>query len=323
VFIGIDGGGTYTRVAVTDTNGNLISYIEYKGSASIKKDPNAIENVTNAIMEALKKADCTPSQIKGLAAGVATYASEDDLEWVNKLTVIDGLDCPKQHVNDSVIANVGALLFKPGIISIAGTGTITLGIAENGQHVRNYDFNHYARSAAWALSYDCIHKIIAGETNDTDVELISAAFKHFDTSDTHALAKFGVKGFMDDYPANIKLFGSFAPTVTKHALCGSQLAEEICCKAAADIATSIKLVGACFESDTVTVALIGSVANSELIKKNISKSLASKESNKIYHLVEPAVPPVFGAVIMAMHIAGAKTNEQIIANVVNSANDIA
>ena len=304
MFIGIDGGGTYTRVAITDANGNVFANIEYKGSASIKKDPNAIENVTTAIREALQKANCTPSQIKGLAAGIATFASDDDLEWVRKLTVIDGLDCPKQHVNDSVIANVGALLFKPGIISIAGTGTITLGITESGQHVRNYDFNHYAPAAARTLSYDCIHKIIAGETDNTDRELISAAFRHFGVSDVHALAEFGAKGFMNDYPANVKLFGDFAPTITKLAQSGSRLAEEICHKAAADIATSIKLCGACFESNIVTVALIGGVANSEPIKEKISKSLTSERSNKVYNLVEPAVPPVFGAVYMAMRLVG-------------------
>jgi len=321
VIIGIDGGGTCTRVAITDTNGNLLSYIEYKGSASIKKDPNAIENVTNAIRKALKKADCLPSQITGLAAGIATYESEDDLEWVNKLTTI--VNCPKQHVNDSVIANVGALLFKPGIISIAGTGTITLGITESGQYVRNYDFGHYAPAAARMLSYDCIYKIISGETDDTDLELIFAALNHFGVDDIHALATLGAKGFIDNYSAKIKHFGDFAPTVTKLALCGSQLAEDVCCKAAADIATSIKLVGACFESDTVTVALIGAVANSELIKVEISKSLASKESNKTYRIVEPAVPPVFGAVIMAMQLVGIELNEQILANVMNPINDIA
>jgi len=314
MIMGIDGGGTYTRVAITDTDGNLLSYVEYKGSATIKKDPNAIENVSIAIQEALKKAGCAPSQIMGLTAGVADIEPESDLECGRKLTDIDGLNCPKQHINDSIIANVGALLFKPGIISIGGTGTKTLGITESGQYVRNYDFNHYAPAAARMLSYDCVHKIIAGETDDTDANLITAVFKHFDVNDVSALAKLGAKGFMGNYPANVKHFGDFAPMVTKAALRGSRIAKKICCKAAADIVTSIRLVGACFESGTIPVALIGAVVNSEFIKAKLSKSLALEDNNKNYLLVEPAVPPVLGAVIMAMQLCGIEVNERVLAN---------
>ena len=315
MVIGIDGGGTYTRAAITNTEGNLLSYIEYKGGASIKKDPKANENVAGAIRAALEKAGCTLSQITGLTAGVANIDSEKDLEWARKLTDIEGLDCPVQHVNDSVIANVGALLFKPGIISIGGTGTTTLGITEDGQYIRNYDFNHYAPAAARMLSYDCVHKVIAGETDDTDSELISAVFKHFNVGNVSALAKMGAKGFMEDYPANVKHFGDFAPVVTESALSGSRLAVKICTKAAEDIVTSIRLIGACFESAVVPVALIGAVANSEFIKNAITQALQAEGNNKIYHLAEPSAPPVLGAAMMAMQLSGIEMNEKILANI--------
>ncbi len=172
VVLGIDGGGTYTRVAIADMLGNLLSYVEWKGGASTHKNSNAKENVYNAVCQATKQANCRIHNIAGVVAGVAGYDDEGDLEWVRGLTNIDGLNCPKQHENDAVIAHNGALLSNPGIICISGTGSIILGITEKEKRIRNYDFHHYSATAARFLSYNCVHKIIAGETDSTDNALV-------------------------------------------------------------------------------------------------------------------------------------------------------
>lgn len=314
-ILGLDGGGTYTRVAVTDINGNLRSYIEWKGATSIKKDKNAKENVFNAIHEAVKKADCGLGDIIGLTAGVGGYDSENDLEWVRGLTDIDGLACPVQSVNDAVVAQKGAFLLEPGIIAISGTGSIIFGITEANEHIRNYDFHHYAATAARFLSYDSVYKMIAGETDQTDGDFVNTVLKHFKVTDLTALAKLGAKGFVEENTQRMKLFGDLAPAVTDAALSGSRLAEQICGKAAADLVTGVKLVGACFESDSVSVALIGSVANSIFIKNKITESLNKMDNNKNYRLVaEPALPPVLGAVIMTMQSHQISLDGQILLN---------
>jgi len=322
VVLGLDGGGTYTRVAITDTNGKLLSYVEYKGAASKHKDKNAKENVFNAVYEAVKKANCELGDIIGFTAGVGGYDSESDLEWVREVTDIEGLTCPVQNVNDAVIAQRGAFLLQPGIIAISGTGSIIFGITESGESIRNYDFYHYASTAARFLSYDSVYKIIAGETDQTDSDFIAAVLKHFKVNDLTALTKLGSKGFMDEYTQRAKLFGDLAPVVTAAALNGSHLAEHICGKAAADLITGIKLVGACFESDTVPAALIGSVANSMFIKNRINESLNKKDSNKNYLLAEPVLPPVLGAIMMSMYFNKIPMNDEIISNLQESAGNL-
>jgi glucosamine kinase len=223
VILGLDGGGTYTRIAITDTEGNLLSYVESKGASSIYKDIKASENVHNAINEAVDKADCSLGDIISLAAGVAGLDHESDLEWARELTRIDGLNCLSRHVNDAVTAHSGAFFSKPGIIAISGTGSNIFGITENGRHISNYNFHHYAATAARFLSYDTVYKIIAGETNQTDDDLVDQVLTYFEAADLSALSKQGSEGFTADKRARDKQFGNLAPVITNAALNGSDL----------------------------------------------------------------------------------------------------
>ena len=314
-ILGLDGGGTYTRAAIVNTNGILLSYVEIEGGTCNRKSVNPKESVSNAINEAAKKADCDLKNIAGITAGIAGYDDENDyLEWVRELTDIDGLKCPVQSVNDSVIAQKGAFLSKSGIIAISGTGSNIFGITETGNHISNYDFHHYAPTAARFLSYDSVYKIIAGETNQTDDNLIGIVLKHFEVDSLSDLAKLGSEGFIKDFKQRSQFFGSLAPSVTGAAMRGSQLAVQVCNKAVEDILTGVRIIGACFEAEPIPVALIGSVANSTYIKNKIKEILDTKENNKKYQLVEPALPPVLGAVIMAMQFNGIDLDSQILLN---------
>ncbi|EFM12479.1 ATPase BadF/BadG/BcrA/BcrD type [Paenibacillus curdlanolyticus YK9] len=140
IVIGIDGGGTHTRVMAVDLAGNVLSYIE-NGASSIYSDLKAKDNVQQAIIEAVHQAGRTMNDVQALTAGIAGFDKADDLGWVQALTTIDGLNCRKQHVNDAVVAHSGALLTEPGIIVISGTGSIIFAVTEEGQQIRNYDLH--------------------------------------------------------------------------------------------------------------------------------------------------------------------------------------
>ena len=317
-----------TRVAITDTAGNLLSYVR-KGGGNPNMEPNAKENIFNAITEAAKQADCALGDIIAMAGGMGGmggyggYDDESAVEWISELTEIDGLICPKKHVTDLVAAHRGAFVFKPGIVAVSGTGSLTLGITENDRYIDNYyNFWWYENTSAKGIAYNSIYKIIAGETDESDSDFIKAAFKHFGVNDLPELIELGIKGFIEDYVKRNKHFGDLAPLVTESALKGSRLAEAVCNKAAADIITSIKIVGSCFESESVLTALVGSVANSAFIKNRVTQILSEKKHNKKYSLAEPELPPVLGAVIMAMQLVGIAPNDQILNHLYKSAESI-
>lgn len=53
--IGMDGGGSHTRVAVADQNGKILSYVQ-KSGCNRYHDTNAEQNVLEAIAEAITQA---------------------------------------------------------------------------------------------------------------------------------------------------------------------------------------------------------------------------------------------------------------------------
>lgn len=313
VFLGIDGGGTHTRVAAADARGRVVGYVDVAGAASIFKDPNARANVHGAIRQVLASVNRSLSDVAGLAAGIAGYNGPSDLEWVCSLTDVDGLDCPIVSVNDAVIAHKGAFFAGPGIIAISGTGSTIFAITDSGEHIRNADFEHYATAARY-LAYEAVHKIVAGETDFTDRALIDAAHTHFGDDLT---AFFSADSF-----ARRKRFGEFAPHITRAAMGGSHLAMALCDRAASALVTGARLLGARFGMADVPIVLIGSVANCDYIKNSIAE-LLTQRANRAYHLAESKLPPVLGAVLMAMECANIEVGDQALENLLLGASLVA
>ncbi|RIX51541.1 ATPase [Paenibacillus nanensis] len=303
VVIGIDGGGTHTRVMVCDLSGNQLAYLEGSGAASYHKDRNAAQNVQQAILDALDSAGRRVEDVRQVAAGIAGYDNPEDLTWIAELTDVPGLSCPKLHVNDAVSAHAGALLARPGIVAISGTGSIILGITEAGRQIRNYDFHHYAASAARFIAYDAVFEALAGNRDVSDGSLLLAMLRHFEAGSLEQLAELARQGFHSDRRERDKRFGQFAPYVTEAAEHGSSIATLVLNRAAAQLKTGIELIAAGFDSDDVQVALIGSVISSPYLSRTLTKLLADGR-NKRYIVTPPELEPVAGSVLLALKALG-------------------
>jgi glucosamine kinase len=310
VVIGIDGGGTHTRVMVSDKQGHVLAYLE-RGSASIYKDKQAAQNVQGAIAEALQQADRTAADVQALVAGIAGYDAPSDLEWITPLTELPGLTCPVLHVNDAVSAHSGALMGKPGIVVIAGTGSIIVGVTEDGQFIRNYDFHHYAVTAARSIAYDTVYEVLAGSYDESDKGLLDSMLAHWRAPSLGELAELAKKGFHEERRARDKQFGDFAPAVTKAAEQGSSVAIRVCKRAIGQIKIGIELIAASFASEEVSVTFIGSVANSAYYLGSLREKLA-QGNNKRYLIVQPQFPPVIGSVLLALKHAHCSIDDGVI-----------
>ncbi len=311
LLVGVDGGGTYTRIAITDLQGKLLTYLEKPGSANIYKDSGAKTNVQNAIRDALQASGYGAEHVACIVSGIAGYDAEEDLAWVQELTQVRGLDCIHHHLNDAFIATLGAFVNQPGIIVVAGTGCIIFGLTEDGQQIRNYDFGHYVPAHARGLVYDAVCRIIADETDASDAELLTQVLAYFQAKDIATLAHLGAESFrMDDQKRN-KFFAEFAPALTVQASSGSNLAQRVCTDIANNLITGIRMLGACFASDWVSVALVGGVVNSLYMHQLISSAL-SRPANREYALRSPALPAVLGAITKAMELKGIPISDDIL-----------
>lgn len=307
IVIGIDGGGTTTRALAVDLTGRRLASA-FSGGAAPGKNANARENVRQAIREVITKAGRTLSDVAALVAGLAELDEPKDEIWANDFTALPELVCPRLHVNDAVVAHAGALESRPGIIAIAGTGTIIFGMTETGEAVRNYDFHHSSPAHARALSYATVHSLLAGETEPADTDVIEAILHFWNVDSVGQLRVLGRAGFIGDHFERSRRFGDMAPLVTAAALEGAPLACRACDQAACDLSRGIRLVGGCFERESISIALIGSLIRSSYMQTAMARILAQSE-NKRYCIVEPAFSSEVGAALMALQLAGVETSE--------------
>ncbi|MBB6672018.1 BadF/BadG/BcrA/BcrD ATPase family protein [Cohnella nanjingensis] len=312
IVIGVDGGGTHTRVMICDVAGNVLSYAAH-GAASVYKDASATQNVRNAMRSALEKAGKTTREVLGVAAGIAGYDSEEDLAWVEPLTDLPGLACPKWHVNDAIVAHYGAFMAQPGIIVISGTGSIIVGIAEDGRPLRNYDFRHYAASAARFIAYDAVYEVLAGNADSTDDGLVQSMLAHWDVRSIAEFYSLARTGFEEDRQERDLRFGRFAPFVTAAADRGSAVAIRVSDRAIAQIRVGIELLAPAFSDDTVPVAFTGSVVASPYFSRSLKERLQAGK-RKRFAVVQPRFSPAAGAVLLAMSRLNLPIDEAVISN---------
>ncbi|SET97119.1 N-acetylglucosamine kinase [Paenibacillus sp. NFR01] len=310
VILGIDGGGTHTRVMAADLRGTILSYSE-KGSASLYRDAAAASNVHEAIRHTLALGGIAPGQVIGIAAGIAGYDAPEDLEWILRLTDLPELLCPKWHVNDALIAHYGAMPGTPGIIVISGTGSILVAVNEEGRLLRNYDFHHYANSAARSIAYETVYEVLAGYTDASDDRLIRRMLEHWQKPSLSALHTLAEAGFESDRRTRDKTFGAFAPAVTAEALGGSGAAQRVCDRAMDQIMNGIGLLAGSLRQDPVPVACIGSVVNSDYFRAGLTARL-QRGARKAYAALQPQLPPVAGAVLYALEQLGRPADAAVI-----------
>ncbi|MFW5432903.1 BadF/BadG/BcrA/BcrD ATPase family protein [Paenibacillus apiarius] len=312
IVIGIEGGGTKTRAMAARLNGSIIGYAE-TGCSNPNKDERARENVREVMEKVLEAAGARPDEVVGLCTGLSGLESEQDLTWAAEFTDVPGISCPKRHVNDSTVAHAGAFIGEPGIIAISGTGSVVFGINEYGRLLRNQDYNHYA-GAARHLSYECVHRIIAGCAERGDGSLLEEVLAFWGVSSVGQLHELGAGGFAKSVHEQMRLFGQMAPMVTRAAAEGSPLAAGVCMQLVQALDLGVRLIGAGFEADNVQVAFMGSVIRDPFVSHLLTELLQRNGGGaKRYRIIEPRLSPPAGAVLLALRECGAPADEQVLA----------
>jgi glucosamine kinase len=125
---GADGGGTKTRVILSDGDGNQLADVTGAGSAMAPGRADHSSEVIGALVrQALTEAGLDEQKLKVLVAGVAGVGREPE---ARALTVaLEDLEIADRVVvqGDGEIALTDAFGSGPGIMLIAGTGSIAYG----------------------------------------------------------------------------------------------------------------------------------------------------------------------------------------------------
>lgn len=301
VVIGIDGGGSTTRALCVRLDGTALGYAE-AGGANPSHNADAILNVQTAISRALAQAGRGVTQVAALVAGFAGLNEPSDQAWAAEYTALEGITDQRVHLNDADVAHAGAFGTGPGVIAIAGTGSGVVAITEAGQRLENDLFHHYAGGARH-LAFNAMQRLLIGAAGVADAAFVGATLRYWGDADLASLRTRMVGLAAADYRDVKRLFGGMAPIVTSAAERGSPLAQSVCAAAADGLSTGIRLLGGCFSGSEVRAVLIGGLARSAPIARRVAAILAEPQHPR-YLLVEPAIPPIGGAALLALARVG-------------------
>jgi glucosamine kinase len=140
IFLGIDGGGSKTSCLIGDET-SILGTGTAAGSNVVRiGKEKAQESLASAIRQACTVANLKPSQITRVCVGVAGAARPEISELVRRMIseLLSGEVKPAEIsvVGDTVITLEAAFGSGPGVVVIAGTGSIAYGRNREGQTAR-------------------------------------------------------------------------------------------------------------------------------------------------------------------------------------------
>lgn len=306
IVLGVDGGGTATRAVLLDSEGQILSY----GMAG-PGNPKAVglrvakKSAAEAVERAWAALSSTPRPAAAAFLGVAGLGREEDrLEYARAIRSLNL--APKNRLgcgHDLEIALEGGLAGRDGIVVVCGTGSSCYGRNSAGQT---------ARSGGWGWLVDD-----AGSGYWLGIQAMRAAVRAADGRDPMSCLVEEVRSFFgltDIFHLPMVLYypqvsrdkvAALAPLVFKAAAEGDRLSESLLRQTADELsqavwAVSVKLG---YDRKECTVVLTGGIASAQpalfhLLRAALATRLPDAK------LVSPLLPPVLGAAIKALRLAG-------------------
>ncbi len=134
-YLGIDGGGTKTTSAVGDESELLATATAGPSNIVRVGEAQARESLHQSVRQACAAAGITPAQVARTCVG-GSGAARSDLAAMVRRALAEILPTPIDVIGDMQIALEAAFDTGPGVIVIAGTGSIAYGRDRKGDTAR-------------------------------------------------------------------------------------------------------------------------------------------------------------------------------------------
>jgi N-acetylglucosamine kinase-like BadF-type ATPase len=301
--VGVDGGGTKTAGLLADLEGHVLAqgsvgptnYQVVGSSGIIKEIPRLVHGL-------FASAHVPGEELASLALGFAGVGRPGEPERV--AAIVEDLHLARKEVvdHDAMIALVGALGDQPGLIVIAGTGSIALGRNAQGQRARSGGWGYLLgdEGSGYYVARQALMAVLkafdgrAGETTLTERLLGELGLQTAE----EIIPRVYHRGLSHDEIATL------APLVFDAARKGDAVAKGIVDRAGRELglmATAvISKLG--MGSGNVTIGLVGSLFRDKDLLLEPMQAAVSQVAQPEF--IEPRLGPVQGATILALKAAG-------------------
>lgn len=219
ILIGIDGGGTGCRVAITTTQGQRLGDAKGGPANPTFKPKAARTNILETLEAARKKAALTRDALQNARAfvGLAGIRDDEDANFIAAALPVKQV----RVVEDRITTVTGALAGGEGAVGAIGTGSfLAHSTKDNTRYVGGWGFRLGDQaSGAWLGHMLLRQTILCFEGIEAHSALTHAAMAHFD-GDSSRLFEFA-------NTADPAGFGKLAPLVVEAATKGDQAATHL------------------------------------------------------------------------------------------------
>lgn len=234
VVLGIDGGGTRTRISVVAGEKKLA----FAEGGSIKRLRVGAEVAEANLRELLKEAytQAGVKSVKAASAGVASATMPGVKEWITN--VFNDFSVERAEVvGDEVIALDAAFHGGAGILQIAGTGSNTIGRTIDGKResAGGWSSRLGDEGSGYWIGVNAVRQGLRAHDRNQPTEILNRVCKAWNTPTIDAMVNLG-----DSTPGPD--FAALAPIVSELAQAGDVVAKAVIDQAAADLVEFVLLV---------------------------------------------------------------------------------
>ena len=319
IFLGVDGGQSHTEALVADESGAILGR-GAGGASNHAEQPGGRERLRKAILksvgEALINADLPPlEEVFFTAAHFGMTGGADFKEEIIG-EIVEAENLTVTH--DAPTALFGATAGAPGIVVIAGTGSVVYGENERGETAKigglGYLFSDEG-SGFW-LALQTIRLAIKeqdGLMPPAGLEQLVLDF--FGRNKIREVTNdfYFEKMSRDDLASLAKI--AHAAAVAGNVVLQDQIrfGADVLAESVGSAAKRLKFAGG------FSVAGVGGMFRATLMKKCFAESLQNKYPGAIF--TEPRFNPAIGALLLAYRRAGIEINEKLLTNLEKSSNE--
>lgn len=300
LFLGVDGGGTKTNIALMNEDREIVAEGEGGPSNPLRVGvETAVANIAKAIDSACDAAGVSRGDIVAATLGLAGVRREDIRERVRE-SFSSRFRVRKVYVTtDADIALYGTTLGKAGLVVIAGTGSVCIGVNDKGEKFIAGGWGPLAgdEGGGRGIAGEALHAVAkASDGRGELTKLSEQAAEYFRASNVENLIVAIYAPQMD----NSRIAG-FAKFVVETAQKGDKVATEILRDAGHELGTAavavLKKLG--LEDREVPIGRVGSVFKAGELLTGPMNDVIRQVSTKAY-LTDPQMPPAHAAALMAM-----------------------
>lgn len=309
-YLGIDGGGTKTKVCLLSEDGSVTSY-GTSGPSSI--DTVDINTSLKHIKEALNEASINIKNgytIKGIFAGLGGMVTRDDFKLGEEaLKTLEHLsnDCFFQCRNDMENALLSGETNNLGIALIVGTGMVAYGRNLKGDTHKagGWGYKEGEMGSAYDLGFQAISKAV----RSLDQRIKPSAFTQEMVETLNIKSPLEIVKVIDNLWGERTKIASFAKIVTKHANLNDIYAIEICDNATKELALAVYTVGRLLHLEDSSVVIIGSLGNAPgYFKEKLHQSISSYLPN--IKILENSIDPALAAAKYSRYLTIIKNHNE-------------